>query len=122
MKANELKLNNWIIYNDDFIQFQVKRIDDGGVGVSNKNEDTWIELDQFSGIPLTDEILYKCGADYVDEYTCIMGIWTFRRSGNQLMFYYDHVVPKSRQITLSYLHQLQNLYYVLTGEELEYKP
>ncbi len=75
-----------------------------------------------SGVPLTPEILLKCGFENVIEFD-----YHFRKDEFDVMieshgiYYYiddrgDNEGTKPRQI--KYLHQLQNLYFALTGIEL----
>ena len=90
-------------------------------------------------IPLTLEILLACGFEeveyksdefysieyhlvlnedifisYSDDFSC--GVWTNKsRMNNEL-----GVIPKWENI--KYLHGLQNLVHILSGQELEFKP
>lgn len=85
----------------------------------------------YTPIPLTPELLEKCGFDYkVNGFN-----HEFRRGkcdGEYLDFYllnrhepasyYEliHVIGKVKLVSkIWHLHQLQNLYFALTGEELE---
>jgi hypothetical protein len=84
----------------------------------------YVKLSDSEPIPLTPEILEKCG--FVEESKC----W-WEKDGFQILlgyteefgdfFHYtsDHVVLST---AYKYLHQLQNLYFALTGEELKYNP
>jgi hypothetical protein len=83
----------------------------------------WLEFNynEICPIRLTTKILEKCGFDYIDNYTCMVGIWVFKWSagGTALTFEYaQDNIPKYRQVPIIYLHELQNLYFALTGEEL----
>lgn len=77
---------------------------------------------KYTGIPLTPEILEKCG--FVMHKTS--QLWRkdnfylhhYLISDNEYCFKYSDFTSSSIQ----YLHQLQNLYFALTGEELIYKP
>lgn len=67
-------------------------------------------------IPLTEEILLKCGFEKIDN--------EFVISIYQSKFVYSETMMLWRGEYLNqckYLHQLQNLYFVLTNEELEIK-
>lgn len=78
-------------------------------------------LSNISGIPITPEILEKAGFEmchqnprqetfYINKQGyCPFYIYTSRSDE----VYYNENLP------LKYLHQLQNLYFVLTGNELE---
>ena len=84
-------------------------------------------------IPLTEEILLKCGFkkdnykkghigidyksgemtfDFVLEEPGFMGEWDK---------YYTFELPNHRFVNMKYLHSLQNLFFVITGKELEYE-
>jgi len=119
MKANELRFGSVVYFSnyEPVNESQIRRIG-------------WIDLEQLSidehterylPIPLTADVLEKCGFDSVDRYDCRIGNITFKVSfgGTGLIWQYEHHCnPVSRQATLIYLHQLQNLYLDLTGEEL----
>lgn len=75
-------------------------------------------------IPLTPEVLEKCGAylkrcDHFCNYYKL-GILVIKRLIIESVFYCD--IKDFGEIEVKHLHQLQNLYYALTGKELEYKP
>jgi hypothetical protein len=73
-----------------------------------------IRNENISPIPLTEEILLKCG--FKDNGQKIFDIdrFTFRSYKGVWSVYYINVWIKD----LQFVHQFQNLYYVLTGEEL----
>lgn len=111
MKASELRIGNWIQWSLTGIEIQM----DGML---------WNDLDQFIPIPLTEEWLERFG---------------FERSGSTYrMGKFKYIVselPKGEtgygffimygafelDIKPRYVHQLQNLYHSLTGEELTIK-
>ena len=75
----------------------------------------------FNPIPLTPEILEKCGFDR----NCILKIsqgvnieWSY---GKEVWLTKEGEVIYEFENT-QYLHQLQNLYFALCGEELNYTP
>lgn len=76
-------------------------------------------------IPLTPEILEKCGFKNVGAHNWVNGLFSLKgrmphfNDGYHILSGKD-VVVGSR--TLFYLHQLQNLYFALTGEEINYQP
>lgn len=128
MEANELRIGNKVKFSEDGSYFTVVDITKGGLGVENDAELTWIEIDQFEGIPLTEEILVKAGFERlnnglskpipngkfhreipIDDFCIWNPIGTKQFSLNGELF-----TPK-----IKYVHQLQNLYYSLTGEELK---
>lgn len=115
MEANELRIGNWVncsIYNgntDVDIQFEFQ-------------EYKYIHL--FKPIPLTEERLLKFGFEkkIVAKYSFYqlnVGCLRFNFSDNKLHFGIQGVSNVEWvEYTLKYVHQLQNLYFTLTGEEL----
>jgi hypothetical protein len=120
LKASDLRVGNWVeLKNSGFIKIDIDNIGDV---VSN--------LAIFKPIELTPELLEKAGFEYHSqerkyeiaiEYHKKIGDrfghiekWTIGSKSEYKMSVGDH-----RFVTLKYVHQLQNLYYVLTGQELE---
>jgi hypothetical protein len=84
-------------------------------------EKLYLGFDEALPIPLTPEILEKCG--FLAGADHMKGQWVFVNGASlfpdgQYFTYLDQRRPLS---TVKYLHQLQNLYYRLTGQELEVK-
>ena len=112
--ANELRIGNWVNYDNTETPFCVTETSETGIGVKNSEEETWIEIDQFYPIPLTSEILEKCG--FVRN--------ALVAQHNDIIFYDDHFGIKGmlgvvKPNNINHLHQLQNLFYALTNEELK---
>ena len=112
IQANELRIGNWVYENS-----KPKKVH----SVSNINAKNYSKI---SPIPLTPEILEKCGffkfnnawvlksfieTDYLKWHFSIWnqhdGIYTYNSA---------EFCPE-----LTSVHQLQNLYFALTGEELK---
>ena len=127
MKATELRIGNWINY-----------IGSGDVQLSSKEalcnvfDDLESEYPLSSPIPLTEEWLLKFGFELKDEVN--MGFIkqiNFPHMKNYLYanskFYTTALWDDKKQIEIfimnqaKYVHQLQNLYFALTGEELTIK-
>jgi hypothetical protein len=115
MKANELRIGNFYEidqYPDDRIIIQ---IEDGiDIDLCNKLN--------ASPIPLTEEWLLKFGFVKVkDDIFRLLEddiiICTVSKIGSD-EFEYEQL--KVRGIYVQFVHQLQNLYFALTGEELTY--
>lgn len=105
VKANELRIGNWVIDNITKAHGQVNHI-------SNKDDDI------YTPIILTDEILLKCRFKYQNILKKIYfkNVWLFNRfrineTADNGIFYY-------KELKVDSLHKLQNLYFCLTGEEL----
>jgi hypothetical protein len=120
MKSTELRIGNWVngeFANGELKPFQIFRIDG--------NDDCY----GLEPIPLTPELLEKCGfvrSQDEDEnsLTLVNGRKTFKWvEGNDddyfLIYQTDCGLDYNTAFELEHLHQLQNLYFALTGEELE---
>ena len=111
MKANELRIGNWInrLGKPTFINAIQKgeSIDYIRTPLSGA-----ITINQIEPIPLTEEILLKCGFvnGWNGNYFCNTN-GEFYFNGNS---YEGETLSKN----IKYLHQLQNLYFALTNQEL----
>lgn len=122
IQPNELRLLNWVKLNDEDLFCKVLVIDNFGLSVDivKTKEITWIEYEQFSPVELTPDILEAAGCVYIDE------IGAYYINGHSLFEFIDGIKfnifsanDSDCYITIKYLHQLQNLYFALTGEELQ---
>ena len=135
MRSNELRIGNLIQKNGKIHYTNIFTLRD----IKNLSID---DTDIFEPIPLTEEILLKCGFEKVKnkdkedlrEYIghtaqkaryAIFGtdifitkvdkrglLWRNIECDFMVLFYH-------KSIPIKYLHQLQNLYFALTGQELE---
>lgn len=133
MNARELRIGNWILDTDNGDEYQVVEITENGF-VAGPMEVYPAGMEGNYGIPLTAEWLTRFG---------------FKESSNNLVF--DHPAPAipeneykdlgtcypafffnkrpevqkwmdcHTRVTVEYVHQLQNLYFALTGSELTLK-
>lgn len=119
IKANELRIGNFITI-------------DNGEKPPYIYEVTAHDMEEIDGcgedcfpIPLTPEILEKCGLRLQAQRTSIyirdrLKIWIGHINGG-IAYLKNEDTDDSFYIgQVSYLHQLQNLYFALTGKELEY--
>lgn len=113
MKASELRIGNLVAYEptiDDWEEIIVK------CGNIIQCE---ISPDSFIPIPLTEEWLLKFGG-ILNEENDSYGFGKFYVSVNEeseaLMFFKDEEITEFK-----YVHQLQNIYFALTNEELTFK-
>jgi len=128
--AKELKISNKVQDNNGFIFDVVSIFKDSTVYCDFKgNEGDVCKFDTNNpcqGIPLTEEILLKCGF-------ILKGIifrinngsshqFDINYSPSKDMFYYESSSYSIlRQFEVKYLHQMQNLYFALTGKELNFE-
>lgn len=119
MKASELRIGNYL-KRDVIVKIDARSI-----------FDIWEETKEYQPIPLTEEWLLRMGFDQVEKYFTIKTGWYFG-AGNeqkQTKLNIKHtstgrffvVSPANGSIYLSSVHQLQNLYFALTSQELEVK-
>lgn len=116
MKANELRIGNWIKYEDKLVQVvQVSSM----MILCQRDENQFLVNclpEDYEPIELTEEVLEKigfAGRKYIDTpYTSF--VWE-----NKTIEYqsgdceYDVII-----CVCKYLHELQNAYFLLTGQEL----
>ena len=126
MKATDLRIGNWIasganhqnietwvigkVHSISCLNSQFEQIE-----VETEEEFTWFFKDNYFGIPLTEEWLVKFGFDKYQSNICLLNIsLEWDNKGRYFFQWYDVTY-------LEYVHQLQNLYFALTGNELTIK-
>lgn len=123
LTANELRIGNWVqivgIYKDSFQRAGLITVDAELLLLCEQNKVLLLP------IPLTPEILKKCGFDKWKGFK----VFEYQLPNEErIVIDQDEVAlvgidaPTDSQVfhcTAKYLHQLQNLFYTLTGEELE---
>ncbi len=115
IQANELRIGNWVKVYDDHTTM-CKGIELDRFVFTNKNfADDAAPLREVAPIPITPDILANCGLlekAWIKTYTLVSLIKTPQG--------YDVITKGDEKIAaLKYVHQLQNLYFALTGQELE---
>ena len=114
MEANELRIGNLVEYLGEFKE--VLGMDEETVFLKNTVSVNYLELDEISPISLTEELLLKFGFinnELLDKH--LIFLW-----------FGDHVGIKGmlgliKPWSCVYVHQLQNLYFALTNNELIFK-
>lgn len=129
ISAHEFRIGNLIQYNEGG-ECKVIGIHEFGIDVEFPEETTYIEYDQFSPIPLTEEWLLNLGFSIEDdnpkqklqyEGDILFKISDFVFSNSekgQNGGFYCYEINQGKTI-IKYVHSLQNLYFALTGEELK---
>lgn len=114
ISANELRIGNYVLFanvegfvcaiTEEHISFE---------GIEMWHCDGYYEFQLIDKIPLTEEWLFKFR--FVDVYDTERH-WLNKIQLDQIgmAFYYNGILIK-------YVHQLQNLYFALTGHELKIK-
>lgn len=146
IKANELRIGNFITYKENVVnkdckgresvEFTKGKIEEvHGVTDSNymiKNTVNTKDVELFEGIPITKEWLIKFGAEEYDGQYCRIKLALEELRVKTYIYITDDFktcsigsydnnlnAPTFQAVKyLSYVHQLQNLYFALTGEEL----
>lgn len=125
MKTSELRIGNWVNYilkegewsMTGLMATQVVSI--GSHDLVTEMESIPLDMSYFEPIPITPEWLDKFGLekDNDNEYAFNMEgyNWTIRIHDGLIGLDYHEYHPTQR---IKYVHQLQNLYFALTGEEL----
>ena len=135
MNANELRIGNWVEANSPMMQ--VKEITEHTVGLympGSEADPFLYDIEEIRPIKLSPEILEKCGFvlnrnnELSIEINDIASHLELMRGVDG--FYYPAFTqtPQGDEERTVYfnrinsLHQLQNLYFSLCGEELNYTP
>ncbi len=137
-KATELRIGNIIKYQNGGDLFHINSINEDGCDVYNRTETTWIEHWAFEGVELTPEILEKSGFIQPPHFT-VQNSW-YKDIGrnrtisiacvgtpNEIIFISEMEDNKVSNIIVArnydydgktYLHQLQNIHFAITNQEL----
>lgn len=105
MKANELRIGNYVQYPSLKNPIRVSIID-----TSETNTET-----RAKPIPLTEEWMGDFGFKLF-PWGFVLNAFRIDYNPTPLTFRY---MSDNRSIEIKYIHQLQNLYFALTGEELQ---
>ena len=128
IQANELRIGNWITADENKIASKVflsglLKVDTilfDGVGHS-KFDCAEYPFEKLHPIPLTPEILEKCGFIEIDGQIPMWhkdNFWMYW-NGENLSANFGHI--EQLDVDVKFIHQLQNLYWCLCGKELEIK-
>jgi len=122
IQANELRIGNNILLLGEVCTIEC---------ISNlpkRKEMYWIKTKEFidtkiihfKPIPLTEEILLKCGAKKTDKEDSFGGFIIYYPNGNGMRIKNNEWSNQHITVKIEFLHQLQNLYFALTNEELTF--
>ena len=124
MKAEELRIGNCILFDGKIIYVSTRQM----AYISNSNRLKNGDSIAFQPIPLTEEILLKCGfekddsgveisdQDYCEWYQKEFPIIGVLCQSPDKSYIFDENTDTIRIVSLN---QLQNLYFALTGNELK---
>ncbi len=107
IQASDLRIGNYVITLCGY-----EKITDVLRDSINTYNHKYLEYELVKPIPLTEEILLKCGFIRLNSNYLVKGSYFIHFENNLIMC-------KKSGVLLSKLHQLQNLYWCLCGEELQ---
>src|SRR5687768_8050790 len=109
---NELRIGNLVYPNkENSTPWKIMEISQDEVRFGPKNDSIAVSLDVIEPIPLTPEILESFGFGKINSFE----IWSNGKIG---IGFKDGEFSHDGGGEGNYLHQLQNLHFALTGEEL----
>lgn len=124
IQANELRRLNLVKTNKLSVNETpgtIKVVDGLNKSEVDLTDGTTQNLIGLEPIPLTEEILLKCGFEKLkyERYKLVVKGFSieFELTGKYMFGCFLEMVG----LDIQYLHELQNLYFVLTGKELEIK-
>lgn len=110
MKPEELRLGNFVW--NDTLNIAV------AVTIRILNEQVYYKT-RWDPVPLTEGWMTRFGFVYEGDRVYRKGNFKLKISSMGVFRY--HITPVTNIIYLDFVHQLQNLYFALTGEELKLK-
>jgi len=142
LQAKDLRLNNLIYFSDEsknvknalatvkgieddeMVKFTAKNVTDNStetrISISQNTIEGWGEMRQFTPIPIDEDWLLKAGFEATTA-----GYWSnekleigYTTSDENIQYEYISITHKTEMKDLKFVHQLQNLYFALTSEEL----
>lgn len=121
MSFSSLRYNS-LVQDEDSKIFRVSGVDTFNCKVMISADDTWYDGDTFYPIKLTEEWMekfgfFRNGGKYYTN-TDAPFFELQDHSNGKLQILKTNFYPSQR---IQYVHQLQNLYFALTGEELTIK-
>ena len=122
MEVQELRVGNYLFKYGEVVkvvEIGIKHKGDTNYYLRSENDNCGYWIDQFNPIPLTEEILLKCGFKKRSDGDYNL----FKYSEVDIIICNDFSSWQCDGINFSvnrikYLHQLQNLYWCLVGKEL----
>lgn len=116
MKVSEFRLGNYILHNGEVMPVvQIERRYKTIYRLNDMDVDERIIEDHFNPIPITPALLYSVGFSTPPNHLSTI----VYKDGVTIDYHHGKFrLRDNSRITIDYLHQLQNLYFALTGEEL----
>ena len=116
IQANELRIGNYIMYVEGEVGKVVGINDHGYIAISCDRE--YFGQSDYDPIPITPEILEKCGYRISFGLYCNGSHRMKTSSRGRFIFMPYGTSDINLHIPIDYLHEFQNLYHAITGTEL----
>jgi hypothetical protein len=131
MKANELRSGNYVdVYKGD-VHYGIELVNNiSSMGINERLPSEYYAVFEnpmndellVKPIPLTEDWLLRFGFEKRDRNSKQGVLSTYQKKGNKFhVTNSGHVVYGFKHLHINYVHQLQNLIFALTGEELTLK-
>lgn len=118
MEARELRIGNIVTLNKRL--FTIDSIGQMCGGIDAKGRGLATSIKYFDPIPLTEEWLVRMG--FEEDGNLFHNKIALYKNGNGGFNYNINFYEHDNLEPVEYVHQLQNIYFALTGEELTIKP
>lgn len=117
MEVNDVRVGNWVHGGAQMKIYQVTNVHIADlITIQNDEEEVECLSDRVYPIELTDDLLAKIGFKYKDGCFNRAGFEIYEQMGKYYPYDYWEGIIIGREI--EGLHHLQNLFYMLKGEEL----
>lgn len=125
MKPSELRIGNFITANGMNVYWPIEGIEIISSNISTQSliysHNSWLDLSSFEPIPLTEDWLLSFGFVYDN----VLNLYSLKNSQFISLcqnitkeYWCDYESYYGLDIEIKYVHQLQNLYFALTNQEL----
>ena len=109
LTGSELRIGNYVFLKSKSKYYEI---------LSGQEIDTGLDSQDFEPIPLTEEWLLNFGAKKTDKNDSFGGFIVYYPNGNGMRIKDNEWNSQHITVNVKYVHQLQNLYFSLTGKEL----
>ena len=127
MRVNELRLGNYVDF--DGLSFTIKCISNNFIEADRGRGKVRFSINDLKPIPITEQWLLRLGFEKEKEQDKLLATYFYHKNnisrvefsdkhGN--LYWHDNYSSIYHK-EIKYVHQLQNIYFALIGEELEIK-
>lgn len=120
IQTNELRIGNWVRDTESDMNIKVAGLDPYEIFVGEIDEEKEIyDCRDIEPIPLADELLEKCGFKDTGDNVFIHNLYFDIYKDKDGYYPYNFHEGVCFGCAIDSLHQLQNIFFSLTGKELE---